>query len=193
MPTRTTHPTQSPTSHRRGRRTGLTGVIGVGLLAAGLVGGGAAFASTAAAASSTTHERGDVLECHGRWKAYRVLVTVYENDVYGNHLQMVLRDGTKILGGGGETDRNLVRGDRVSASMPLEGEHRGRVRGDAVLQPGKEPVHEEFDDAGQHVVIDGWHKQRTTDLTFAYRGTAKPLTCETAFRYDLTTEKTDIE
>ena len=46
-------------------------------------------------------------------------------------------------------------------------------------------VHEEYDDAGNHIVADGYHRRLANDLVLKYDGSTVPLTCAPAFRYDL--------
>ena len=54
------------------------------------------------------------------------------------------------------------------------------------------PVHEAMDDAGQHIVVDGFHRRLVNDLVLRYDGTRVPLTCAPAFAYRLTVTKTDL-
>ena len=51
-------------------------------------------------------------------------------------------------------------------------------------------VHEELDDAGNHVVSDGWHRRLENDLVLTYAGKTVELTCDPAFFYRLEVTKT---
>ena len=51
-------------------------------------------------------------------------------------------------------------------------------------------VHEELDDAGNHVVSDGWHRRLENDLMLRYAGKTVGLTCGPAFSYRLEVTKT---
>ena len=51
---------------------------------------------------------------------------------------------------------------------------------------------QELDDAGYHVVSDGWHRRLKNDLSLTYAKTSIDLTCDTAFRYKLEVTKTPI-
>ena len=53
-------------------------------------------------------------------------------------------------------------------------------------------VHEEYDDASQHIVADGTHRRLRNDLVLRYDGTTVPLTCDPAFFFKLDVTKTDI-
>jgi hypothetical protein len=52
-------------------------------------------------------------------------------------------------------------------------------------------VHEEYDDAGQHIVADGFHRRLAHDLVLRYDGITVPLDCAPAFYYSLNVTKTD--
>lgn len=142
-----------------------------------------------AAAQSTENERGFVLECTGGAGGLSAYVEVYENDQYNNYFQVVLNDDPRLAASREPAD--LVSKGKVTGTIRIKG-HKARVTGTAVKIGKRLPVHEEIDDAGQHIVSDGYHRRLRNDLTLTYRGTEVPLTCAPAFYYNLDVTKTDI-
>jgi hypothetical protein len=136
---------------------------------------------------TTTNEKGIVLECSGTWRGKDVYASVYENNTYGNTVQIVIADGD-VAGGVRETTRAFKDGRDVRAVMQLKGK-RAVVQGTARAVGTKTRVHEEHDDAGQHITIDGTHRRLANDLTLSWKGTTVPLDCDTAFVYDLQVTK----
>jgi len=55
------------------------------------------------------------------------------------------------------------------------------------------PVHEEYDDAGQHITVDGYHRKLAKDLTLTWRHRTVQLSCDNAFFYDLQVTKEPIQ
>lgn len=144
------------------------------------------------AGPTTVHERGIVLECAGTLRGQEVHAEVYENDTYGNTVVVVIGD----LDAGGaaghrDTKASLWSGTQVKARVKVDG-RRATVSGDARKVGRKKAVHDEFDDGGQHVVADGFHRRVRHDLSLTYAKQTVPLTCETAFFYDLQVTKEDI-
>lgn len=141
--------------------------------------------------SETQRERGIVLECSGTWRGQEVHTVVYENDQHTNHVSVVLGDPDD---GGAwksqDTEADLWAGRKVSASVWLDG-RKATITGAARKVGRKIAVHEEHDDAGQHITVDGFHRRLKNDLDLTYRGTTVPLTCGTGFFYDLQVTKTD--
>jgi len=136
---------------------------------------------------TTTNEKGILLECSGTWKGEDVYASVYENNLYGNTVQIVIADGD-VAGGIRETTKAFKDGRDVRAVMKLKGK-RAVVEGTARAVGKKTPVHEEHDDAGQHITIDGTHRRLANDLTLTWKGTTVPLDCDNAFVYDLQVTK----
>lgn len=169
--------------------THLTGALAV-LATTGLLGlGGAAHATASDTARtgdpSTTHERGIVVECTGGIRGRHVYTSVYENNRYGNEIQLLLGTGDHRVGGSRTDDDGFRHGHRVRAAIRVAG-HRAVVTGTARQVGDRIPVSEEHDDAGQHITVTGFHHSLDTDLTLTWRGAAAPLTCATAFAYRLT-------
>ena len=84
--------------------------------------------------------------------------------------------------------RAFKDGRDVRAVMRLEGK-RAVVEGTARAVGKKTLVHEEHDDAGQHITIDGTHRRLANDLTLTWKRTTVPLDCDNAFVYDLQVTK----
>ncbi|MGZ4498381.1 MAG: hypothetical protein ACXVWZ_12990 [Nocardioides sp.] len=140
--------------------------------------------------TTTAHERGHVLECTGTSHGKHVYASLYDNDAFENVL-LILVGNRHQLGRDRHDAEPYVQGRRVLAAMRIGGSP-AVVRGTAVKHGPKRPVHEEFDDAGQHLVIDGFQKKLRTDLTFTWRGTTVPLTCSPAFAFNLHSTRTDL-
>lgn len=163
--------------------------LALAAVATAIVGlGSPATALTAdAPASETTRERGVVLDCSGTYRGEEVYVSVYENDTYANVFQVVVgEDG----GVSRESEQGFVEKKQVRATIKLDG-RKVLVSGTAKPYGKKISVHEEHDDAGQHIVVDGVHRKLRTDLTMRWKGRTVDLTCGDAFRYDLEVTKTD--
>lgn len=140
-----------------------------------------------AAESTVTREKGILLECSGTWRGEDVFASLYENNTYGNTIQVVIGDGD-VAGGGRETTVPFKDGRDVRGVLKLKGK-RAVVEGTARAVGPKKPVHEEHDDAGQHITIDGTHRRLANDLTLTWKGTTVPLDCDNAFVYDLQVTK----
>lgn len=175
-------------------RAGLATSTLIGLVAApALTLSSTATAVTAAPAEpQVAKERGVVLECTGTLRGRDVVASVYENDTYGNVLAIAIGDPDR---GGAftskDTETSLWAGRTVQASLKVGGK-RATVSGLAKKVGPKRAVHDEFDDAGQHIVADGFHRRLRTDLELRYGARTTPLTCATAFFYDLTVTKEDL-
>ncbi|MGV3563026.1 MAG: hypothetical protein ACO1ON_07055 [Nocardioides sp.] len=141
--------------------------------------------------SETTQEKGVLIECAGTWKGQPAMVSVYENRTYGNEL---------VVAVGAEDAESFWITD-PEGRMVRRGElqQEGRMDGKRVVLAGRvvrdgEPVevHEEREDAGQHIVVDGVHKPLAADLVLTWKKRNADLDCDNAFRYDLTVTKTPI-
>jgi hypothetical protein len=151
---------------------------------AALIGLGGAAPATESTPPTTTHERGIVVECTGTVQGRSVYASLYENDPFGNELQILIGDDDQQVGGGrGDRDGFLDHG-RVTAAMRIDG-HRARITGTARKVGDRIPVSEEYDDAGQHITSTGFHRSLATDLTLTWRGHTASLDCGTAFAYRL--------
>lgn len=144
--------------------------------------------ATAAPTTETTHERGVVIECGGTYAGQDVFVSVYENNTFANVFQVVVGDDG--LGKSRESEDGFVSGGKVRASLKLDGK-KVVVSGTAKRVGPRTPVHEEHDDAGQHIVVDGFHRALRTDLDMTWKGSRIDLDCGEAFFYKLKVTKTD--
>lgn len=141
--------------------------------------------------SETTQEKGVLIECAGTWRDQPVTVSVYENRTYGNELLVAVgaedAESFWITNPGG---RMVRRGE-----LQQEGRMDGRrvvLAGQVVRDGEPVEVHEEREDAGQHIVVDGVHKPLAADLVLTWKKRNADLDCDNAFRYDLTVTKTPI-
>jgi hypothetical protein len=141
--------------------------------------------------TTTERERGIVMECTGEADGLEVYTSIYENHRYGNYVQVVLGDPDAGNGVNKKAERAFLRDGAVRATVTIDGT-RAKVRGTASKVGKKKHVHDELDDAGYHVTSDGTHRRLRNDLVLSYGGTLVPLTCDTAFAYDLTVTKTPI-
>lgn len=143
-----------------------------------------------AAEPTVTNEKGILLECAGTWRGEEVYASLYENNTYGNTIQIVIGDGD-VAGGSRDTTTAFKDGRDVRGVLKLKGK-KAVVEGTARAVGKKTPVHEEHDDAGQHITVDGTHRRLANDLTLTWKGTSVPLDCDNAFVYDLQVTKESV-
>lgn len=160
----------------------ITGALAV-VATTGLIGWG----DTAGATEpTTTRERGIVVECTGTYRGQEVWTSVYENSTVKNVVQVVIGDDG--LGAIRETSKAFKVGRDLHASLKLDGA-RAVIDGTARVVGKKTRVHEEHDDAGQYITVDGTHRRIASDLTLTWKKREVPLTCDDAFAYDLLVTK----
>lgn len=165
----------------------ITGVLAA-VATSGLIGTGSAAAQ--ADEPTTTTEKGIVLECSGTWRGERVYSSLYENSVYGNTIQVVVGGGD-VAGDSRSTRHAFLDGRAVRGVLKLDG-RRAVIAGTAHAVGGKTAVHEELDDAGQHITTDGTHRRLASNLRLTWKGTTVPLDCPESFVYDLQVTKEPI-
>jgi hypothetical protein len=141
-------------------------------------------ATAAVSTAATTVEKGVVIECTGRLDGQDVYVSLYENNRYANVVQVNVGED-----GGSHEVGDIVHAGRVRAAVTIAGD-TARVAGTVALTGDRTHVHEEIDDAGQHIVSDGTHRALSTRLRVSFQGEKAPLTCDNAFRYRLRVTKT---
>jgi hypothetical protein len=168
--------------------------ISRGLATAGLLATAAttvvALASPAQAAEWKS-ERGNVIECQGRKAGVTVRTTVYENHRYGNTVQATIGDPDLDIDGARQTtDKFLVDGV-LRAVVNVDGK-RLVVKGTAARYGARIAVSESFDDGDMTVSTRGYQRLLRTDLVAKYDGKVVPLTCDTAFYYNLEVKRTPI-
>jgi hypothetical protein len=137
---------------------------------------------------TTTRERGLVIECTGTIKGQAVYTSLYESNVASNTIQILIGDDDHQVGGSRDTDADFRTGRQVRGTLKVAG-GRALVEGTARKTGARTPVHEEHDDAGQHITVDGFHRRLATDLTLTWKDATAPLTCDNAFLYDLRVTK----
>lgn len=142
-------------------------------------------------ASTTTHEVGNVIECTGTIRGRAVWASLYENNTYANVIQVVIGDDEDQVGNSREVAAGFIDHQQVHGSLKVGGK-KAVIDGTASRHGKRKPVHEEYDDAGQHITVDGYHRRLDADLTLTWRQRTAPLTCDNAFHYDLQVTKEDI-
>lgn len=136
-------------------------------------------AATAGSAPTTTREHGVVLECTGTVAGRQVYVSIYENNRYGNELQVVFDEGDGP-GKGRSQDAKLVRAGKVDTTIRVA-RRAVRISGTATRTSSVKEVRETHEGA----TAVGTHRRLRTDLDVTYRNRTAPLECDNAFRYDL--------
>lgn len=150
-----------------------------------------ALAPATAPATTTSSEVGNVVECTGTIRGRAVYASLYENNTYANVIQILIGDDGEQVGGAREVEDGFIHEKQVHGTIKVGG-NRAVVDGYASRYGKRIPVHEEYDDAGQHIAVDGFHRKLATDLTLNWRHRATQLTCDNAFHYDLQVTKEDI-
>ena len=168
------------------------GLAVIGALVAGLAGplfsGNVAQADPAPAWKS---ERGIVIECAGDAHGVQVWTSVYENQRYGNTVQVVIGDPDDGNGNSRNTDAKFLVDGVVKATVKVDGK-RALIEGAAERHGPRTKVYEEYEDAGFLIKTRGFHRQLVTDMGARYGGKSIPLACDTAFYYDLEVKKIPI-
>lgn len=165
------------------------GLAAAGILATTLT--GAVAIGAPAQAAEWKSERGIVVECQGRKAGLTVRTTVYENHRYGNSVQVGLgnpdddRSGTRL------TENKFLVDGVLRATVQVEGK-KAVIKGTASRYGARIPVSESFDDGDMTVSNRGFQRLLRTDLVAKYDGKVVPLTCDTAFYYNLEVKRTPI-
>jgi hypothetical protein len=168
--------------------------LATAVIATALVGPSASSATALMPASERSAptpvvEKGVVLECTGEAEGLSAYVNLYENDTYSNYLQVVLDDDPERAASREPLD--ILRAGKVRAGIRVAGK-RARIVGTATRVGLRTRVHEEIDDAGQHVVMHGYHRRLAHRLVLRYDGARVPLRCAPSFFYRLEVTKTPI-
>lgn len=143
------------------------------------------------AATTTTHEVGNVIECTGTIRGRGVYASLYENNHHPDVIQVVIGDGAHQVGNSREVAGGFIDHKQVHGSLKVGG-RKAVIEGYASRRVKRLPIHEEYDDAGQHITVDGYHRRLAKDLTLTWRSRTVPLDCDNAFFYDLQVTKEDI-
>jgi hypothetical protein len=147
-------------------------------------------APATAQATTTSHEVGNVIECTGTIRGRSVFASLYENNTYANVIQVLIGDDGDQVGGAREVADGFIHEKQVHGTIKVDGK-RAVIDGYASRHGKRIPIHEEYDDAGQHVTVDGFHRKLAKDLTLTWRHRTGQLTCANAFYYDLQVTKED--
>jgi len=167
------------------------GRAAAGLLVGAIAGAVSTGTSAQAAAPEWKAEHGIVIECSGDAHGVQVWTSVYENQRYGNIVQVVIGGPDAGHGNSRNSDDKFLVDGVVKASVKVDGK-RAAVKGTAERYGARSKVYEEFDDAGILIKTRGFHRQLETDLVATYAGKTVPLTCDPAFYYDLEVKKIPI-
>jgi hypothetical protein len=139
-----------------------------------------------------THESGRLLECTGTAGTTPVRANLYQNRTYGNHLEILVHDGTpEEAGVSRESARPFIVGHQVRARASIKG-RTVTISGTAKPTGKVERVHEVVEDAGLRIVSKGTHKLLRPVLTVRYAGRSGRLTCDQAFAFALKVTKTSL-
>jgi hypothetical protein len=148
----------------------------------------AAVTAPVAKAAEPVIEKGYVFECTGEADGLSAYVNLYENDTYSTYLQVILDDDPEQAAS--REPKDILRGTKVRTGIKVAGK-QATIVGTARKVGPRKPVHQEVDDAGQHVVMHGFHRRLAHRLVLRYDDTTVPLTCAPAFYFHLKVTTTD--
>ena len=129
------------------------GLTAAGLLATVLLGVPAAHA----ASPEWKIERGIVIECTGDAHGIQVWTSVYENQRYGNTVQVVIGDPDDGNGASKNSDDKFLVDGVVKASVKIDGK-RALIEGAAQRHGARTKLYEEYEDAGFLIKTRGFHR-----------------------------------
>lgn len=135
-----------------------------------------------AAGATSEHQRGVVLECTGTGAHHSAYVDLYENNLHGNYVQVVLDQNPRLAAS--RQPQDVWAAGEVRTRVRIK-DHRVKISGTATKVGHRHHVHEENDDAGSLVVSDGFHRRLKDDLVLTYAGDRIELSCAPAFFYSL--------
>ena len=143
-------------------------------------------------APGTSRETGKLLECIGAAGSISVRANVYQNDTFGNYLEVLVHDGTpEEAGVSRKAAKPFVVKNKVRAVARIAGK-KVVITGTAKPTGQVERVHEVVEDAGLRIVSRGKHKLLKPVLEVSYAGQSGKLTCDNAFAFNLKITKTSI-
>lgn len=177
-------------------------ILGSALIAALTLGGptlaGAVDGQTDRAAASTTtttedgiivtKEKGLVIEGHGKNGSRTAYVSVYENNLFGNHLQVSINDkhfGSKV------TEKAFVTDGVLVAKVMVNG-YRAVITGTVAENGEPSELREVMNDNNYKIITKGTNQPLLVDAKLTYRGRTYRLAADTAFAYDLTVKKVPL-
>jgi hypothetical protein len=143
------------------------------------------------APTSVETQRGLVLEGSGQINGVSLQVTVYENSLYGNSVQVVLGDPDEGNIGAAEQDAPFVVEGELDATVRIGG--RSATLSGTVESTGRtERVVEPVQDGGEQIVTRGTNTALLTDVTLTYDGASVPVEFAPAFAYELQVRKVSL-
>lgn len=150
-------------------------------------------AAPASSASPRSVERqsGLVMEGTGELNGTPVSVTVYENSLYGNTVQVVLGDPDDDRIGYVEQQSPFVVDGRLAAEVRIAGDVAA-LHGTVEATGRPERLTEPVQDAGEQIVSRGTHTQLATDVTLSLGGEQAAVAFAPAFAYDLAVQRVDL-
>ncbi|MFE9643405.1 hypothetical protein ACFYO0_04485 [Streptomyces sp. NPDC006365] len=170
-------------------------LVGVGAVASTAGTAQAAPAAEGGSKPVKTVEKGYALSCAGQSAGISVAVDLYQNSAFGSHTGVSIETPEGEYGGGyGPEDTTLFSDGTIAADIPVRKlDDTAEPAGDAVISgaysaagPPK-PVHEVIEDpAGHYVISKGTNTPLRTTATVNVLGRTVPLSCSTAFAFDLT-------
>jgi hypothetical protein len=177
-------------------RVALASLIGAGVVASTAGTGQAAPAAQSGSKPVTkTIEKGYALSCAGQSAGVSIAVDLYQNSAFGSHASVSIETPEGEYGGGyGPEDTTLFSSGTFAADMPIRKlDDPPRSAGDAVISgtyvaaSSPKRVHEVIEDpAGHYVITQGTNTPLRTAATVKVLGMTVPLSCSTAFAFDLT-------
>ncbi|MCZ2525028.1 hypothetical protein [Streptomyces sp. HB2AG] len=142
-----------------------------------------------------TTEKGYVLFCTGRSGDVSVVLDLYQNSAFGTHASLSVETPDGEYGGGyGPEETAVFDRGAVSASVPVRrldgsGEPAGSATVAGTYEEAGRPerVREVIEDpAGRFVITRGTNTPLDATASVEVLGRTVPLTCPTAFAFDLT-------
>jgi hypothetical protein len=170
-------------------------LIGVGMVVTVCGTAQATPATEGGSKPTRTIEKGYALSCTGRSGSVAVAVDLYQNSAFGSHAGLSVETPEGEYGGGyGPEATTLFSEGAIAADIPVRKlDDTAEPMGDAVISgtyaaAGRpKPVHEVIEDpAGHYVITKGTNTQLRTTATVDVLGERVPLSCSTAFAFDLT-------
>jgi hypothetical protein len=148
-------------------------------------------AQVAEAPTSVETQRGLVLEGSGEINGLDVQVTVYENSLYGNSVQVVVGDPDEGNIGAFEQAAPFVVDGELSATVQIGGKS-ATLSGTVESNGRPERVVEPIQDGGEQMVTRGTNTALSADVTLTFDGASAPVDFAPAFAYELEVRKVTL-
>ena len=172
-------------------------IAGTAFAAVGLM----SMTTSAQAAPQVIAEQGFVADCTGAAGGYSAIVSLYQNSTVDVAPTAFIEtaDGRELAGEGtsagdvfddGTVDVTFALTD--NGAVPPVPAGSASLSGTYALSGSPTRVHQAIRDDGYIVVVTGTNTPLRTDFSLEYADTSIPLTCDTAFAFDLTTRRQPI-